>query len=303
MPKTFRGFARERDQFTMQLDRELSRLILRSQKVLRTMIISELTSRLSIGSGSFVSSPSNILAASDIIDTVFQRWTRTQGVDIVNFIGKNIFDIHALNTRYYSSFLNVSDVMASGDKVLSMSLSKYGVNADGTINPSGYLADLITDRSMARQMKSTINTAISTEKEVGKLISDVNQSLGTNGAGLLEQKMSEGLPSGMLQVDRETNNNFATDLKLDYAIYQGGEIKTTRPFCLERNGKVFSREEIERFGTSRDQFGGYTNKSQGQFQGKTKIYDPFEDLGGYNCRHFYSWISERMAFAMRPDLK
>src|SRR5690625_7002692 len=132
---------------------------------------------------------------------------------------------------------------------------------------------------------------------------NINQTLGTRGVGAIERTGSEGLPSGMLQIDRETNNHMSTDLGLDYANYQGGDIQTTRPFCEERNNIFFTREEISRFGTSADQFGGYTNKSQGHFQGKTSIYDPFEDLGGYNCRHFYSWISKDLAVRMRPDLK
>src|SRR5690606_21753943 len=98
--------------------------------------------------------------------------------------------------------------------------------------------------------------------------------LGRTGVGLVEAKLSESLPGGLLQVDRETNSNFATDLQLNHAIYQGGLIKTSRDFCEERNNKVFTRDEILKFGTSQDEFGGYTNKSAGEFQGKPKVYNP-----------------------------
>lgn len=105
-----------------------------------------------------------------------------------------------------------------------------------------------------------------------------------------------------LQADREINTEIRQALKLNYAFYQGGTISTTRPFCKVRNNKVFSREEISKFSTSRDKYGGYENKSSGELQGKTKPHNPFLDLGGYNCRHSYDWISDELAAIFRPEL-
>jgi hypothetical protein len=88
------------------------------------------------------------------------------------------------------------------------------------------------------------------------------------------------------------------------ALYQGGIIATTRPFCKKRNGKVFTRDEIKLFGTSKDKFGGYERKGDGYFKGKYKSgYNPLTDAGCYNCRHFYNWISNRLAIRLRPELK
>lgn len=301
--KTFRGFAQERDRLTLHLDKELSKRVLRSQENLRRTLIDQLTDMLLMDGNRIASNASNLQSASRLIDQIFQQWQRSQGMDIIEFVGSSIFGIHNLNTRYYTSFLNASEVSAAGEKALALTLSRYGVNRDGSIDPDGYLFDIISDNSVSRQLKSVVNRLISSGDPVTEMRKNVNQTLGTRGVGAIERTVSEGLPSGMLQIDRETNNQMSTDLGLDYAIYQGGEIQTTRPFCEERNNKVFTRDEIRRFGTPSDQYGGYTNKSQGQFQGKTRIYDPFEDLGGYNCRHFYSWISKDLAVRMRPDLK
>src|SRR5690625_7626 len=301
--KTFRGFAQERDRLTLQLDKELSKRVLRSQERLRRDLIAELYSILSLDGSAITTSGINLQNASRIIDQIFRQWQRSEGLDIIEFVGRNIFGIHNLNTRYYTSFLNASAVSAAGEKALSLTLARYGVNRDGTIDPDGYLFDIISDNSVSRQLKSVVNRLISSGDPISEMRKNINQTLGTRGVGAIERTVSEGLPSGMLQIDRETNNHMSTDLGLDYAIYQGGEIQTTRPFCEERNNKVFTREEISRFGTSADQFGGYTNKSQGHFQGKTKIYVPFADLGVYNFLHFYSCISNDLDVRMRPDLK
>lgn len=86
-------------------------------------------------------------------------------------------------------------------------------------------------------------------------------------------------------------------------MYVGGIIENTRPFCKERNRKVFLRSEIALFGTSEDKFGGYVDKSAGLFSGKPKTgYDPFTQCGGYRCRHHWSWLANEYAVRIDKNL-
>ncbi len=94
----------------------------------------------------------------------------------------------------------------------------------------------------------------------------------------------------------------AKELGLQAYLYQGGLIKSSRLFCKKRDGKVFTDFEIARFGTVKDAYGGYTNKAEGVFSGKTEPYDPVVDLGGYGCRHGLSAIPNVLALRMRADL-
>lgn len=103
--------------------------------------------------------------------------------------------------------------------------------------------------------------------------------------------------------DRNIQKGMANDLNLEYAIYQGGLIKTSREFCIERNDRVFSTEEIEKFGTSADAYGGYTDKATGEFDGKSEPYNPFTNLGGWNCRHHLDYISDELAALLLKDQK
>ena len=86
-------------------------------------------------------------------------------------------------------------------------------------------------------------------------------------------------------------NEIRQQLGLRFAMYTGGIIEASRNFCIEKEGKVFSEEEIKAW---QDQ----------DWKGKPEAgYDPFIDLGGYNCRHTLSWISDELAFELRPELK
>jgi hypothetical protein len=65
----------------------------------------------------------------------------------------------------------------------------------------------------------------------------------------------------------------AKEAGLDYFLYEGTAIKDSRDFCLERMGRIFSREEIESW-------------NDWDWQGKAG--PPLEYRGGFNCRHFLS---------------
>jgi hypothetical protein len=86
-----------------------------------------------------------------------------------------------------------------------------------------------------------------------------------------------------------TGNEIRKDLGFKYAIYEGGEIETTRNFCEQRNRKVFSEQEINSW---RDL----------SWQGKNTIgYNPIFDCGGYNCRHKLRWIGTELALKLRGE--
>lgn len=92
------------------------------------------------------------------------------------------------------------------------------------------------------------------------------------------------------QYERIGSNEVRKRLGLVFAVYEGGEIETTRPFCEERNRKVFHESEIQKW-------------IDLNWQGKNEQgYNPFIDLGGYNCRHKLRWISNELAEYQRPEV-
>jgi hypothetical protein len=85
------------------------------------------------------------------------------------------------------------------------------------------------------------------------------------------------------QYQRAGSNNIRKELGLTNAIYEGGLIEDSRPFCKERNGKVFTEQEIESWVDL-------------DFKGKQEVgYNPIYDCGGYNCRHRLRWVTDETA--------
>lgn len=93
------------------------------------------------------------------------------------------------------------------------------------------------------------------------------------------------------QYQRSTSNEMRKKLGFRFAIYQGGIIETTRTFCDERNGNVYHEDEI-------------AEMDKLEFDGKLQVgHNCLLDCGGYRCRHRWGWVSDEIAFAMRPELE
>jgi hypothetical protein len=78
--------------------------------------------------------------------------------------------------------------------------------------------------------------------------------------------------------DRTYTNAIAEDLDLEFFLYAGDTIQTTRPFCDERVGKYFHYKEIEEF--ANEDWAGKIDA--------TNAETIFIYAGGWNCKH--SWL-------------
>lgn len=292
-----------------RLDDLIARLILTSQESLRRAIISEIIPLLSADSGALKNTFSNMSAVGRVLD-VFNEWVGGSGMNLADDIARSVVKAHESNAAFYATTLagskTAKQISGAMEGTLKSTIRRYGIQVSGKkvrAKMGGYIVSTIADQTIARSIENVLRGAVISEGPLAKLRRDLGIELGRgSSAGVLERVMAEKLPQPALKADREINVEVGQALKLNFAFYQGGEIATTRPFCSERNNKVFSREEIAKFGTPQDKYGGYTNKSAGEFQGKTKVYNPFLDLGGYNCRHSYDWISDELARNFRPEL-
>lgn len=82
--------------------------------------------------------------------------------------------------------------------------------------------------------------------------------------------------------DRTYSHTVSTGLGFEWYRYQGGLIKDSREFCIERVGKIYHKSEIEAWANLR-----WRGKTQNTNQDSIYSY-----LGGYNCQHGLTPIIE-----------
>lgn len=208
--------------------------------------------------------------------------------NVLKWLIDALLQIVDYNKKYYKEIESESKVLNSEDAVKKYLFDRIGYDGDKFIK-NGWLFDLQEDDNLIRKTKAECLKAVvggvSFKDFKGQIKVFVT---GGQSNGIMEREWNLVAEDSFSNFDRGISNQYAVELGLDYAIYQGGLMGTSRPFCEARNNKVFSRKEILKWANI-------------DFQGKPKVYDPIVDLGGYRCRHTLDWISEELARKIAPE--
>lgn len=223
------------------------------------------------------------------IDTIFTQYIKTDGVIIAKAMVDGVNSILDFNGRYYKAFNTHAELNPIKPQAKSLIESWLGLKGNGWLEGNGYLAKTISDPKVLGELKNFALRAVMGQQGYQSTLAATKEFIMGNkpGAGLLERYYRNFVYDTYSQVDRATAEVYATKLKMDYAIYEGGLIKTSRKFCKEHNGNVYTRDEIANFDPS---------------EAVPPNYNPFTDMGGYGCRHHYNWIPFSVAVLIRPDL-
>lgn len=200
--------------------------------------------------------------------------------------------IDALKDYYSVMFDNPQ---TSIDRARNRVYKTLGIR-ENEIMPNGLIGNLSSNSRAPEVVKSNLMSAILggyTVLEGVRMMSRIirghkNMRTGKRTAGVFEKNLEESLPELFPTVERLGNEEVRKNLGLKSAIYQGGLMETSRAFCIARDNKIYTEEQIK----------AWANLT---WEGKSDPYNPFLDLGGYNCRHMLDWISEELAGYLSKD--
>ncbi len=223
---------------------------------------------------------------------------------LLTYYGQSLLTLPGLQQAYFTALDGSVDYALLRTPLRGWLERAFGIDAAGTPVAGGYLSTFAADTGLNRALLQFAYTAQASGMGLSAYREGLEELVlgGANG-GLLAKLHRESADS-FAQADRVLQGLSADELGLDAALYQGGLIESSRPFCKVRNGKVFLRSEIERMGTSADAYGGYSNKAAGEFSGKPSGgYSPLVDAGGHACRHSWNFLSNTVALSLRPELR
>lgn len=228
------------------------------------------------------------------IDVLFADFYKQATPLIVTAIVGGVSKVIDFNNKYYGLMEPSAKLLPIKERVLKNVTDWLGVGKDGTAKANGYLDKIVKTPQIMSEIKDMSLRAVygqqgwdDTRKNFREWFgSSTAQKAAPDELGKIAKYYRNYTYDLYSQIDRGTAMTYATDLKLEFAVYEGGLIETSRPFCKEHNGKVYHKTEIEQFEITK---------------AKPPNYNPFIDLGGYGCRHHLNWISNALAFIMRSD--
>lgn len=200
---------------------------------------------------------------------------------LVSDLVKKLIKQETLVKKYFSDVLKL-EIGKASKNVQSTLLNRIGYDGKGFVS-RGVLRDLWEDDAEIRAIKAQTVKAIASGKSYKEFQDEMHVLI--NGTpqreGLTEAHYRTATLDVFNQNDRALTKQYADELELEWFIFQGGLMKSTRDFCRVRNNRIFNRKQIESW-------------SQLSFDGKPAVYNPFMDVGGYNCRHVLDPISDEM---------
>lgn len=226
------------------------------------------------------------------LDKFFKKWNDDTNPRVLNVLLDGVQQIMNFNYGYYSKFNEVpkASLIKLREKALSNVRGWLGME-DNEIKPNGYLDTLVQNDTIKNQIKDAVMKTIYAQdgwNAAKKTLQTIIEGDGSGSLGSLEKYHRNFSYDLYSQIDRATGKTYADDLKFDCAIYEGGIIETSRPFCKEHNGNVYHISEIKKMKPEK---------------AIPPNYNPIFDMGGYACRHHWNWIPPSLAVMLRPDIK
>lgn len=289
-------YSLKRIEFVDKSIKELSQQAKYLQRTFWESFLESVMLSLSVNGRKIRNTADNLNVINSLAEIIDGDIRPNDGRDFLEWYVGQLNELGDLNQKYFGDTGKIKK-FASDNRDRLLRLLGY---SNGKIKNGSFLYTLIDFSDVYNQLKQKLIGAISTEYPFD-LTGTKNFIIGPKKpadplrVGAVEQQLNEKTFDSFQQYDRQLQKGIAEDLGMNYAIYQGGLIKTSREFCVIRNDKVFHKDEIAQFGTSADKYGGYKDKATGEFDGKSKPYNPFIDAGGWNCRHHYGWISDELA--------
>jgi len=135
--------------------------------------------------------------------------------------------------------------------------------------------------SLRLELQGFITSGVSSNITPELLAKGVKKEL----KGKLEKYYEKMMWEEIIQIERIQNNFYAKELGLNWFIYEGGLIETSRKFCTKRDGKLFHRDDAKKWRFDPTLPDPAT----------ADIYKPLIELGRWNCRHTLKWITDEQA--------
>ncbi len=288
-----------REEFMLKREALLKETVEGLQRTLLEVVFDNLLANMETDAGSLLNSNTNIKLIN-AMDAIYDRFRNTQLKATVKTFAGDLDGLFNLNENYFKPFTGDKELFNRvSTKVRSIMRSNIGIGADDRFISNGYLDSFVKDNRILVDIKQQLYNAVGAGNGVPDTQKFFRQYIGGEPGkfnGLLQKHFNGFVYDTYADYDRTTADEFAAELDLECFIYAGGLIDTSRPFCIDRNGKVWTREEAETWKL-------LVGKPRGPIVSRFMVYNPLRNLGGIRCRHTPNYVTNDIAIERRPELE
>lgn len=291
MDKDLKKRIEERERTITALLSRLEKRVAQEQSETLNEVMQSFVDKLETDENGRIKSTAYNRSLTSSFEKIFNSLAKTTGVKTASEIANGASQILAVNKAYYQPFAEgKTQLNKIGERAEQTMRGWIGLDDKGKVKANGYLDTILGNSTIKNAIRDMSMRAIVGQQGWNETKTEIKDFLAGNHlkTGAFERYYRNYVYDTYSHLDRAVAEQYANDLKLNFAIYEGGLIEASRAFCKEHNGKVYHKEEIA------------------QMKPEKAIppnYNPFFDMGGYACRHHWNWIPDSVAFALRPDAK
>jgi len=274
-------YQKERERLSRNMEERLLKKIRGIQKRVYGNTLNRLSVLRTDQDGNLTFNVRNIRTVNRIAVAIESEMQK-EGREVLKWLVRSLLRLFRVNVKYFASIDPRSEQREQ--QLLFRVMLRYGYNTKTRqILNTGVLSALSQSQAISSRVSEQINQSIAAKTPLS-VFKDRFRTFFVNPAGLgvIESQFNRFAQDIFQDFDRETQKQYADDLKLNYAIYSGTEIKTTRDFCEDRVNNIYTRDEINKW-------------NRLEWKGKRKGVAVEVQCGGYNCRHHLSYISDELA--------
>lgn len=233
----------------------------------------------------------NNLTLIDGLGEVYRTAVSKDVADMVKDFGRSAMKTVEFAERYFRAESEgaprLTDAVKEADRYLR---HRLGIDKNGNLKPGGWMLSVVDDPSLVDGVRAAIYEAVDSGRDLQGIKDNVRRFVvekkGSKAA--IRKEFYKNIFDALQEADAAVNNRIRVELDYLAGRYQGGLIETSRVFCCERDGMIWTVEEIEEWDKLK-----WSGK-----KGNPKLF-----RGGYECRHQFQWVSTARALRLRPDLE
>lgn len=270
---------------------ELEKMLSRVEASILRRILADVLPALKVENGKVRATIGN-MAKANLVDRVFQDVSNDEMVPVLTAYAEALLEIPGRNAEWYIKTGNDKKKVEAIAKDLRLIQDVIGLDESGELTKSGYLYRLGQSDVARERIKQFVLLGIASGQGA-KSLSDGLANIVKGGGGIdgaLTGYWRQYAFDTYAKVREIDNLHFANELGLEWFVYQGGLIDTSRKFCIKKNGKAFHRD---------DALKDWPKDPDLIDKAHVASYRPLIDRGRNNCRHFLMWVSEEAAKKMQ----
>jgi len=291
---------------------KLEKSVIKIQSKLLDQINATIIPQLDVKDGLLLDTTNNYRLIGEL-DKVYNDFTNISSKLItaqVSGVTKGLVD---MGKNYFSAVL--PELGKRFENIISATAKKMNLRiglANDVAFRGGFLDSIIKDPSLNTQIKNYIGKSVAGQIDMKEFIKGLSEIVnGDKGTGALEKQYQQYAYDIYQQYDAAYNAALSDEFGMKYFIYQNGLVVDSRDFCAAHDGKVWSKDEAvlwPKWTPSKGEYPeGYEVKAKDLYSVPGYMnyigYQPLIDRGGYKCRHVLGYISDDLAFDLRPELK